>query len=102
MHRIIGLLRLLALLLIVLVGLVLHTRNSQPVTLDLYFLKVTQPLSLLLAVTVALGALLGIVAAIPRLLSGRRVNRRLRRELKQQAALGTQVAEAVVPGKDAT
>lgn len=102
MQRIIGLLRLLALVLIVLIGLVLHTRNAQPVTLDLYFLKITQPLSLLLAVTIAFGALLGIIAAIPKLLAGRRVNRRLRREIKQQAALGAPAAEAVVPGKDAT
>lgn len=102
MHRLIALLRLLALVLIVLLGLVLHTRNGQPVTLDLYFIKFTQPLSLLLAETIAIGGVLGMLAAVPRLLSGRRANRRLSKELRAHVALGSSTAEPVVPGKDAT
>lgn len=87
MRRLVGLLRWLALLLVVLIGLTLHARNAQPVTLDLYFLTLQQPLSLLLALALLAGALLGMGAALPTLLSGKRANRRLRRELKLQTSL---------------
>ena len=84
MNRIVTLLRLIALILVVTFGLLLHIRNSQPVHLDLYFLTLEQPLSILLAATLALGALLGMASAIPYLLRGRRANRRLKRELVVQ------------------
>ncbi len=66
-------------------GLVLQLRNPSPVTLDLYFGRWTLPLSLLLVLSLALGALLGVLAMLP----GRwRLGRRLHgveRELRQQA-----------------
>jgi putative membrane protein len=89
MQQILGLLRLLVLIVIVLFGLVLHLRNSDSVTLDLYFFKLTQPLSLLLAMTVALGGILGILAALPKHLGHRRTIRQLRRELKAQSTLSS-------------
>jgi uncharacterized integral membrane protein len=87
MQRIVALLRLLAIVVIILGGLVLHTRNAGPVTLDLYFVRMEQPLSLMLAVSLLIGAVLGILGALPRLLAGRRAIRRLRRELRAQAML---------------
>lgn len=87
MQRILAFLRLLVLVVIVVFGLILHLRNSSPVTLDLYFFKVTQPLSLLLAVTIAIGGVLGMLAALPKHLGHRRTIRQLRRELKTQTAL---------------
>lgn len=87
MQRIVALLRLLAIVVIILGGLVLHMRNAEPVTLDLYFVRIDQPLSLILAVSLLVGALLGILGALPGLLAGRRANRRLRRELRAQAML---------------
>ncbi|MCG3201588.1 MAG: Lipopolysaccharide assembly protein A [Gammaproteobacteria bacterium] len=87
MQRIVALLRLLAIVVIILSGLVLHTRNAQPVTLDLYFVRIEQPLSLILAVSLLIGAVLGVLGALPRLLAGRRANRRLRRELRAHAML---------------
>ena len=87
MHRLVGLLRLLALLTIVLIGLALHTRNAEPVALDLYFVVLRQPLSLLLVLTLLAGAVLGILAALPSLLANRRITRRLRRQLKAQSTL---------------
>lgn len=68
-----------------LTGLALHLRNQAPVTLDLYLASWTLPLSLLLVLVLALGALLGALAMVP----GRwRLGRRLHgveRELRQQA-----------------
>ena len=89
MQRILGLLRLLVLIFVVVFGLILHLRNSSPVTLDLYFFKVTQPLSLLLAMTVAIGGVLGMLAALPKHLGHRRTIRQLRRELKTQTVLSS-------------
>lgn len=69
----------------VLGGLVLQIRNPASVTIDLYLARWTLPLSLLLVMTLALGALLGVIAMLP----GRwRIGRRLHgveRELRQQA-----------------
>jgi uncharacterized integral membrane protein len=87
MHRVVGLLRLLALFTVVLLGLALHTRNAELVALDLYFVVLRQPLSLLLVLTLLIGAVLGILAALPSLLANRRTTRRLRRELKAQSTL---------------
>jgi uncharacterized integral membrane protein len=99
MQRIVAVLRLLAIVVIILSGLVLHTRNAQPVTLDLYFARIEQPLSLILTVSLLIGALLGILGALPGLLAGRRANRRLRRELKAQAMLPGAAPPADTAGK---
>ena len=89
MGRILSLLKYLLLLVIVLLGLILHTRNSEPVTFDFYFGSLQQPLSLLLVLTLAIGALLGVMAGLPSLFSVKRKLRRLRRKANAQLTAQT-------------
>ena len=77
--------KLFLLLLVVAAGLILHSRNPQPVSLDYYVGVVSEPLSLLLAVSVLIGALLGILACLWPILSLKAEVMRLRRQLRNNA-----------------
>jgi uncharacterized membrane protein YciS (DUF1049 family) len=77
--------KLFLLLLVVAVGLILHSRNPQPVSLDYYVGIVTKPLSLFLAISVLIGAVLGILACLWPILSLKTENLRLRRQLRNSA-----------------
>lgn len=84
-------------LLVILLGLAFHVRNRAPVSLDFYFGTVALPLSWALVAALALGVVLGLLAAWPALLRGRRANRRLAR---QQAVLRQELAASHPPPPD--
>lgn len=79
-------LKLLLLLLVVLAGLALHARNAQPVELDYYLGLLRLPLSLLVALALLVGALLGVLAALPALAAWRHRCLRLERRLREREA----------------
>ena len=75
------LLSLLIFLLIVLLGISFSTLNSTPVTFYYFLGNKTFPLSLLLVLTLAAGALLGILVGLWFLLKIKLQNVRLKRQL---------------------
>ncbi|MGQ0657860.1 MAG: LapA family protein [Chromatiales bacterium] len=80
MSRVLRLLKYLLLLIIVIAGLVLHKGNPEPVTFNYYLGRVQEPLSVFLVVALVIGALLGVLAGLPPVISLRRELRRLRRQ----------------------
>lgn len=60
-------------------GLALHARNHAPVTVDFYAMRIETPLSWALVGALALGAALGALSVLPRLLAARRALRRERK-----------------------
>lgn len=79
-------------LVVLLAGVGLHLRNHQPVTLDLYLVRVELPLSVLLVGAFAAGVLL---AAIP--LAARIATLRLRLRLKARGSRPAQHAAGGAP-----
>ena len=73
-------LALLVLLLVVGVGLTFSVMNAEPVTLDYYFGSSDIPLALLLVISLALGALLGVIASLGLIVRLKRTASSLRRE----------------------
>lgn len=71
---------LLLLLLVIGIGLTFSVMNAEPVSLEYYFGTSDIPLALLLVITLALGALLGVVASLSVILRLKRSNAGLRRE----------------------
>lgn len=84
-------LKALLILAVVLLGLTFHLRNGELVTVDYYFGSSELPLSLALAGALFLGALLGVLACLPRMVALRRA--------KARAAKGQQ-AQAQAPAKE--
>lgn len=84
-------LKALLILAVVLLGLTFHLRNGELVTVDYYFGSSELPLSLALAGALFLGALLGVLACLPRMVALRRA--------KARAAKGQQ-AQAPAPAKE--
>jgi uncharacterized integral membrane protein len=72
-------LRILLVTTVVLVGLVFHSRNHQPVVLDFYFRTIEIPLSWALVGALATGALCGVLVLTPRVFWLQRAVRRARR-----------------------
>ncbi len=77
-------LRLVLVVVALLLGLAFHSRNHQAVTLDFYTSKIDLPLSWVVVAALMLGALLGALTLLPRVL---RTRRALRRELKRAKIL---------------
>lgn len=77
--------RLILILAIVLTGLALHLQNDQPVTLRYYLGAIELPLSLVLVLTLILGAALGALASLPLIFRLRRQRRGLEKQLKNSA-----------------
>lgn len=69
-------LKALLVLAVVLLGLTFHLRNGELVTVDYYFGSSELPLSLALAGALFLGALLGVLACLPRMVALRRAKAR--------------------------
>lgn len=69
----------LILALIVLLGVLFAVLNAQPVLLNYYFGSREMPLSLVLVIALAAGAVLGILASIGVLIRSRREMHKLRR-----------------------
>ncbi|WJW76694.1 LapA family protein [Thiohalobacter sp. IOR34] len=70
----------LALLLLVLLGLAFSVLNAHPVQLDYFFGSRQVPLALTLVLTLAVGALLGILFSLGLVIRLKRENLRLRRK----------------------
>ena len=69
-------------LLVVLAGLAFHLRNDQLVRMDLYLVSGELWFSLWIVIALALGAALGALAMLPRLLRLRREKARLARQIR--------------------
>jgi putative membrane protein len=69
-------------LLVMIIGLAFHLRNDQPVDLDFYLGSISLPFSLYIIVALCVGALLGGLAVLPRLLRLKTENARLRKHLQ--------------------
>ena len=89
-------LKALLVLAVVLLGLTFHLRNGELVTLNYYFGSSELPLSLALAGALFLGALLGVLACLPRMVALRRAKARQ----DQGPAKGDEQAQAA-PAADA-
>ncbi len=74
---------LIVLLLVLLVAAVFHVNNGQPVSVDFYFATVRSPLSLVVALALLAGALLGGTMNLWVLSSQRRKIAKLKRTLKK-------------------
>lgn len=93
-------LKALLVLAIVLLGLTFHLRNGELVTVDYYFGSSELPLSLALAGALFLGALLGVLACLPRMVALRRAKARAAKDQQAQApapAKGEEQALAAPP-----
>lgn len=93
------LLKFALLLLVLLLGLALHARNGQPVAVDYYLGSAQLPLSLGLALALLVGAVLGVLAALPRLLALRHRCARLERSMRHQAAATSAASLPVLPAR---
>ncbi|NOX44005.1 MAG: LapA family protein [Gammaproteobacteria bacterium] len=69
-------------LVIVLIGLSFALLNSEPVTFNYYVGKVNLELSLILVITLAVGALLGVAASFGIILKSRRDSSKVKKEMK--------------------
>ncbi len=70
-------------LIVILLGLAFHIRNEQLVVIDFYLANFEIPLSLALAISLLCGALLGVVAGLPKWLRLKHDKAGLTRELKR-------------------
>lgn len=63
-------------------GLTFAGNHAEPVVVDYHFGKLSMPLSLLLALILLVGAVLGMVASLGTVLKVKRENSRLRKSIK--------------------
>jgi uncharacterized integral membrane protein len=85
-------------LLVFLVLLLLAIKNAAPVTLRFYFgLEWATPLILLLLLTFAVGAVLGMIACLPPIVRQRREIAGLKKEMELRAAAEKRPAEVQAP-----
>jgi putative membrane protein len=75
-------LRLFILVVVAILGAGLATLNASVVRFDYYFGTIQLPLSLILVVALAVGALLGVLSSLTVALEVRRENTRLRRKAR--------------------
>lgn len=90
-------LKALLVLAVVLLGLTFHLRNGELVTVNYYFGSIELPLSLALAGALFLGALLGVLACLPRMVALRRAKARAKDQQAQGPAKGEEQALAAPP-----
>lgn len=88
-------LRLLAVISALVLGLAFHSRNHQTVTVDLYTRTFEMPLSWVVVAALSLGVLLGALALSPRLVRARRALRREQKRARLLEAAGTPADTAV-------
>jgi len=98
MHRIATILFAVFLVVLFLAGLLLHVRNSEPVTVDFYAGSVQLPLAYLLVGALAAGACAGWLASVWSLIA---LHRRLRRLLKENQRAQAEVSAARLFADDA-
>ncbi len=69
-------------LLVMVAGLAFHLRNDHPVDLDFYLGVISLPFSMYVIGALCIGAVLGVLSVVPRLLWLKRENARLQRHLR--------------------
>ena len=67
---------------IVFMGLIFHIKNDQLVELNYYVNSIPVSLSLVIVLTLCIGALLGVLASLPMILKLKHENARLDRQVK--------------------
>lgn len=72
---------LILFLLLLAIGISFAVHNAEPITLNFYFGSLTGPLSLIVVVALAVGALLGVVTSVLMVFGQRRKAARLQRKL---------------------
>ena len=91
-------LKVLLLLLILVIGLIFHMKNSQLVELNYYLGIIESPLSLFFIVTLTFGAVLGVVSSLPIIFKLKKDNLKLKSQVKQSEKEITNLR--VLPLKD--
>ena len=74
--------KLLLLFAVLLLGLVFHLKNNQQIELNYYLGTVELSLSLLIALTLCLGSVLGIVASLPLVIKLKRQQLKLNKQVQ--------------------
>lgn len=95
-------LKALLVLAVVLLGLTFHLRNGELVTLNYYFGSSELPLSLALAGALFLGALLGVLACLPRMVSLRRTKNQRAQAKGEEQTRAAPPADADAPSPNLT
>ena len=76
------LIRLILLLALLIVALGFALLNAESIQVDYYMGKISIPLSLALVVVLAVGAIIGMIASLGMVLSAKRQNAKLRKQVK--------------------
>ena len=76
--------KLIFIIFILLLGLVFHVKNHQLVTLNYYVGEVQLSFSIIIVLAVCVGVLLGILASIPIIIRNKKLNGRLKKEIKHR------------------
>ena len=76
--------KLIFIIFILLLGLVFHVKNHQLVTLNYYVGEVQLSFSIIIILAVCVGVLLGILASIPIIIRNKKLNGRLKKEIKHR------------------
>ena len=76
--------KLIFIIFILLLGLVFHVKNHQLVTLNYYVGEVQLSFSIIIVLAVCVGVLLGILASIPIIIRNKKLNSRLKKEIKHR------------------
>ncbi len=75
------LLKLCIFLFVLLLGLIFHLRNDQPVVMDYYLGVMELPFSFIVVFVLSVGVVLGVLVSIPAHLKLKRENARLRKQV---------------------
>ena len=76
--------KLIFIIFLLLLGLVFHVKNHQLVTLNYYVGEVQLSFSIIIVLAVCVGVLLGILASIPIIIRNKKLNSRLKKEIKHR------------------
>ena len=76
--------KLIFIIFLLLLGLVFHVKNHQLVTLNYYVGEVQLSFSIIIILAVCVGVLLGILASIPIIIRNKKLNSRLKKEIKHR------------------
>ena len=76
--------KLIFIIFILLLGLVFHVKNHQLVTLNYYVGEIQLSFSIVIVLAVCVGVLLGILASIPIIIRNKKLNSRLKKEIKHR------------------
>ena len=76
--------KLIFIIFLLLFGLAFHVKNHQLVTLNYYVGEIQLSLSIIIVLAICIGVLLGILASIPIIIRKKKLNSRLKKEIKHR------------------